>query len=134
MSDTQLQFKFLDAGAKSSAVIFDPNLDTCNEQTLYLYHHGRDQIIEYRRDIVEAKLRELSPEEAGTVELMRQAFEATRTGFTPRGAAVQKIPEHAPEPKAAAKGSDDDLPEELALIDDSDLLAEDDDDEEDELD
>ena len=101
MSDTQLQFKFLDAGAKSSAVVFDPNLDTCNEQTLYLYHQQRDQIIEYQRDIVEAKLRDLSTEEAKTNPSLQQAYETTRATFTPRGTAVQEIPEHAPQPKVS---------------------------------
>ncbi len=99
MSDTQLQFKFLDAGAKSSVVVLDPSLSTCNEQTLYLYNQQRDQIIEYRRDIVEAKLRDLSTEEAKTSSSLQQAYETTRATFTPRGAAIQQIPEHAPEPK-----------------------------------
>ena len=101
----------------------DPSLDTCNEQTIYLYHQQRDQIIEYRRDIVESKLRDLSPEEASTVETLRQAYEATRAAFTPRGAALLKIPEQAPEPRAATRGNAGGLPEELVLVDDTDLLA-----------
>ena len=119
MSDSQLQFKFLDAGAKSSAVILDPNLHTSNEQTLYLYHHQRGQIIEYRRDIVEAKLRELNSEEEQEAATLQQAYQQVRASFTPRGAVVATIPERAPPPKAPPPRSSDD---EIGLIVDNDLL------------
>ncbi len=133
MSDTQLLYKYLDAGAKSSAVVLDPSLDTGNEQTLYLYHQQRNQIIEYRRDIVEAKLRELSGDEQKETATLQQAYQQTRLDFTPRGGKII-IPEQAPPAKAAAPRSsddDDDSDDDIGLIGDDDLL---DDDGEDEVD
>lgn len=137
MSNSPLQFKFLDAGAKSSPVVLDPSLSTSNEQTLYLYHQQRDQIIEYRRDIVETKLRDLTKGEQQQVKTLEQAFKTARGGFTPRGAAAEAIPEKAAPPKSVSPRNDIDDEEEgddsddMPLIDDDDLLDDDEDDTED---
>ncbi len=133
MSNNNLECKYLEAGAKSSAVVLDPSLSTSNDQTVYLYHQQRDQIIEYRRDIVEAKLRALNGDEQKEAESLQQSYQQARASFTPRGAAAESIPEHAPPPKASASSSsgDDDSDDDIGLIDDSDLLDTDEDDDED---
>ncbi len=126
MSNTQIQCKYLEAGAKSSPVVFDTSLSTSNDQTIYLYHRLRDQIIEYRRDIVEAKLRDLSGEEAKEAKALQQAYQKARAGFSPRGAAALEIPEKAAPPKAQpVRNSDDDAADDdddIDLIGDDDLL------------
>lgn len=76
---------YLEAGEKGSPVVRDRSLDTGNPATLYLFNFIKGRILEYRRDIVEPKLRELKAEEIGMVDSMRKAFEAARTGFQPRG-------------------------------------------------
>jgi hypothetical protein len=76
---------FLDAGKRSSPVVRDPNLDTGNRQTIYLYNHSRGRILEYRKDIVEIKLRELTPDEQTMARELRDSFLKAQTDFTPRG-------------------------------------------------
>lgn len=135
MSNKILQFKFLDAGAKSSAVVYDPGLSTGNDNTLYLYHQLRDEIIEYKRDIVEAKLRELDEGEQAVLASLEKAFNKARSRFTPRGAAALAIPERAkPVSKPPVQARDDDADDEadedseLGLVDseEEDALLEDD--------
>lgn len=136
MSNNKLFCKYLEAGAKSSAVVLDPGLITGNEQTIYLYHQQRDQIIEYRRDIVESKLRELKADEAKASETLVQAYEAARAGFTPRGAALLNIPEKgqpapSPAPRSRDNADDDADGDDIGIIEDDDLLDEDEEVEED---
>jgi hypothetical protein len=116
-------------------VVLDPSLLTGNEQTIYLYNQQRNQIIEYRRDIVETKLRELNSEEAKTAKALQQAYTEARSGFAPRGAAILEIPERAAPAKPApapARSSDDD-DDDVGFVDDNDLLDDDDDDDSDEV-
>ncbi len=122
MGNNKLQHMYLEAGAKSSPVVLDTTLSTSNDQTLYLYHLQRNQIIEYRRDIVEAKLRELTAEEAKQAGNLQQAYQQVRAEFTPRGS-TEAIPEHAPPPKAKRSPAlevDDveDADDDYALLDD----------------
>lgn len=136
MSNTKPIFKYLDAGAKSSPVVMDPGLPTGNDQTIYLYHHQRDQIIEYRRDIVEAKLRDLSAAEAKTTKELQQAYEKARASFNPRGAAAMAIPEKSAQPAKAAPSRNSDETDgegegdDIDFVDDADMLDEDEEDEE----
>jgi hypothetical protein len=136
VSNNNLLCKYLEAGAKSSAVVLDPSLLTGNEQTIYLYNQQRNQIIEYRRDIVEAKLRDLNSEETKTAKALQQAYTQARSGFTPRGAAILDIPERAApsKPKPAPARSSDDDDDDVDFVDDNDLLDDDDDEEEEEVD
>lgn len=78
-------YGFLDAGAKSSPVAMDPNLDTGNTATVYLFNLQRNSILEYRRDLVEPKLREFEPSEEMVVDELQAAFVAALSGFSPRG-------------------------------------------------
>jgi hypothetical protein len=76
---------FLDAGERSSPVVRDPTLDTGNPATIYLFNLMRGRILEYRKDIVELKLREFLPQESSMVKALRDAFQLARKDFTPRG-------------------------------------------------
>jgi hypothetical protein len=82
---TDLWLGFLEAGDRSSPVVRDTSLDTGNSTTIYLFNLMRGRILEYRKDIVEPKLRELSPEESAMVTALQDAFSEARKVFTPRG-------------------------------------------------
>ncbi|MGF1644706.1 MAG: hypothetical protein ACFCUJ_13780 [Thiotrichales bacterium] len=103
MSEAHLWIGFLDAGAKSSPVILDRELDTGNPKTIYLFNQVREEFVEYQRSIVESKLRDPKPGEVDT-EALRAAFNAARVGFIPNGL---KIVETA-EPASASSIIDDD--------------------------
>jgi hypothetical protein len=85
-----LWFGYLNAGEKGSPVVRDVTLGTGTPATFYLYNLNRGAILEYRRDIAEPKLRELTEEEMETVDELRQAFEQARKKFTPREARKPK--------------------------------------------
>jgi len=81
---TTLWFGFLEAGERSSPVARDPSLDTGNPATTYIFNLMRGQILEYRKDIVELKLRELTTTEHSLVQQLQNAYQQAREGFTPR--------------------------------------------------
>jgi hypothetical protein len=85
-----LWFGYLEAGEKGSPVVRDVTLGTGTPATFYLFNLNRGAILEYRRDIAEPKLRELTEEERESIEELRQAFEHARKGFTPREARKPK--------------------------------------------
>ena len=95
-----LWFGYLKAGKKSGPVVRDVTLGTGTDKTFYLFSLNRGAILEYRRDIAEPKLRELTEEEMETVDDLRQAFEQARKKFTPREA---RKPKPVPAPKKKAK-------------------------------
>ena len=76
---------FLEAGNRSSPVLRDDSLDTGNPATIYLFNLMKDRILEYRKDIVEPRLRELAAEEVSLTLTLQEAFAQARAGFTPRG-------------------------------------------------
>jgi hypothetical protein len=82
----KIWYGFLDAGKKSSPIIMDPKLDTGDPNTLYIYNFNRNQILEYKRDIIEPKLRVLSDKEAKTADEIKKAYNKARKEFTPRRA------------------------------------------------
>ncbi len=79
-----LWFGFLQAGSKGSPVVLDPSLDTCRPSTVYLFNLKKGRILEYRRDIVESKLRELTADEVDVQPALEEAFAQTRPTFKPR--------------------------------------------------
>jgi hypothetical protein len=79
-----LWFGFLEAGEKGSPVIRDLSLDTGQSWTMYLFNLRKGRIIEYRRDIAEPKLRELTQEELDGVADMEAAYNLVRPDFIPR--------------------------------------------------
>lgn len=104
MSENHLWYGYLDAGEKSSPVLMDQRLSTANPNTVYVFNLKRNEIIEYRRDIVEPKLRDLDDQENTIIKELKSTYTKVRSGFVPRGARVSSIPEKgaaAPAPKKA---------------------------------
>lgn len=124
MSENNLWYGYLDAGEKSSPVLMDQRLSTANPNTVYVFNLKRSEIIEYRRDIVEPKLRDLNDEDSSVIKELKSSYSKARSGFTPRGAKVSNIPEkgsEAPAPKkAAAIDTDDEDLDEIIDTDDDD--------------
>jgi hypothetical protein len=100
----KLWFGFLDAGSKGSPVVREIGMETGSRDTIYLFNMLKGKILEYRRDIVEPKLRELTVDEQPMVTELRKAFNAVREGFEPRTARLR-----LPAPKAAPKRQDVEL-------------------------
>ncbi len=119
----------LEAGKRSSPVARDESLDTGNPATVYLFNLAKGRVLEYRRDIVEPKLRELTEEESAIGKELKGAFESSRERFTPRAALrpartssrpkKRPVEPELPVPEDDAEWSpgeddgDDDLPEEF---------------------
>lgn len=122
-----LWFGYLEAGKKGSLVVRDVTLGTGTPATFYLFNLNRGAILEYRRDITEPKLRELTEEEKESVEELQQAFERARKGFTPREARKPKpLP---PTRKKARVDEDEDIDSDADDGDDDKIIGVDDDDE-----
>ena len=64
------------------------SLEDKSRNTIYLYNHVREQILEYSLEIVEPKLRELQPGDISLKEL-DSAFRTVRKAFNP-GKVVKK--------------------------------------------
>jgi hypothetical protein len=105
-----LWFGYLEAGVKGSLVVRDPSMDTGMTSTIYLFNFAKGRIVEYRRDIVEPKLRELTESEGEGIAEIRKAFKKARDGFTPR--VTLRPPRRRPEPQPETPDFelDDDLP------------------------
>ncbi len=99
-----LWFGFLEAGEKGSPVIRDRSLNTGQSSTIYLFNLRKGRIIEYRRDVVEPKLRELTLEEQDAVADMEATYDTVRADFIPR--AEQRS---EPRPRKRPKNPDLDL-------------------------
>ncbi len=80
MSKSDVWYGFLQAGEQSSAVVRDATLETKNPKTVFLYNHVRGKFLEYAREIVEPKLRELTPADVSLKDL-QNAFKAARKTF-----------------------------------------------------
>jgi hypothetical protein len=88
---TTVWYGFLKAGDRSSPVIRDDRLDTGNRKTIYLFNLSRNSILEYSREVVEPKLRELKPDESATISELDAAYKKIRRSFKDRGAGVRSI-------------------------------------------
>ncbi|MGA7801146.1 MAG: hypothetical protein WCC36_10080 [Gammaproteobacteria bacterium] len=84
MSKQQLWYGYLEAGAKSTAVVLDHKIDTGNTLTVYLFNLARNEILEYRREIVESKLRAIGAEERELLDRLKDAYRKARRAFEPR--------------------------------------------------
>jgi hypothetical protein len=115
-----LWFGYLEAGEKTSPVVRDDSLSTGRNSTVYLFNLNKGRILEYRRDIVGSKLRDLNDEESAMVASLRLAFDQAREGFQPRGS--MKPPQPPRMPKKAPQPEEEDLVFEddraMAFIDD----------------
>ncbi len=96
-------FGYLDAGEKSSAVATDPGLDTGNASTVYLYNLKRNAFLEYKRELVEPKLRELDAGNDAILDELQAAYLAARADFAPRGSRTAVVIER---PRARKAGDD----------------------------
>jgi hypothetical protein len=116
-----LWFGYLEANEKGSPVVRDLSMDTGTSSTIYLFNLKKGRILEYRREIVEPKLRELTEEENELMKEMRKAFDSARNGFTPRAILKPRSPARRPKPEPGPElpevdfDSDDDS---LPLLDD----------------
>ena len=107
MAKNQLWLGYLEAGSKSSAVLHDPALDTGSSKTLYLYNLARDAILEYRREIVEAKLRELRAEESALAESLTQGYAEAQRGYRGLRLKPSEMPEASPLAATEAEDEED---------------------------
>ncbi len=123
MSDKNYWFGYMEAGEKSSPVLRDKRIDTGNPDTLYLFNLKRNEILEYRRDIIEPKLRELNNKEQPLSEKLHSAYIEVRSHFTPRGGKVASIPARGEsKPPVAAANDDIDDVKEIESFEDGDDL------------
>ena len=122
MSNNDIWYGFLEAGAKSSPVVRDLSLEEKGRKSVYLYNHVRGMFVEYALEVVEPKLRELQPGDIALKEL-ETAFKTARKTFNPVKA-VKKWSDTAPTPPP----EENDEPELPMDIDPSidDFLEEDD--------
>lgn len=93
MKEHELWFGYLEAGAKSTPVLLDRQLDTANPRTLYLFNLQKGEILEYSREVAEPKLRSLTDAETETVERLTAAYATARSEFRPRGGKSSGVPE-----------------------------------------
>jgi hypothetical protein len=112
-----LWFGYLEAGNSSSPVIRDQHLETGNVKTLYLFNLARGKILEYQREIVESKLRDLKPAEAATIADLDAAYPEARRNFNSRVKHTLDIPDRA---APAAKAEVPDNEKELEALTDDD--------------
>ncbi len=101
-------FAYLDAGAKSSPVALDPGLSTGKPETVWLFNLARGEFVEYRRDIVEAKLRDFKEGEEALCKELKKAFTRARKTFHTRVPQRLSIP---PDPPAQAAKNTGDPPQ-----------------------
>jgi len=118
-------YGFLQAGDRSSPVIRDDRLDTGNRKTIYLFNLSRNSILEYSREVVEPKLRDLKPEESGTIAELDAAYKKVRRSFKDRGAGVRSILNRSSSTPASNEAVYSDIP---AEDDSDDAWVEDDED------
>lgn len=93
MSNENFWCGYLEAGERSSGVLIDSRLNTGDPATVYVFNLQRGQILEYRRAIVEGKLRELGDDESKLASELKTAYRKVRSNFVPRGAKISSIPE-----------------------------------------
>ena len=78
-----LWYGVLEAGEKSSPVVIDIGLTTKKADTVYVFNQSRNKILEYKRDIIDSKLRELSADESELINTLTAAYEQIREAFLP---------------------------------------------------
>ena len=118
-------YGFLQAGDRSSPVIRDDRLDTGNRKTMYLFNLSRNSILEYSREVVEPKLRDLKADEAATISELDAAYKKARRSFKDRGAGIRSILNRSSNTPASNESVYNDIPVEE---DSDDAWVEDDED------
>jgi len=103
-----LWYGYLEAGNRSSPVIRDERLDTGSTKTVFLFNLARREILEYSRDVVEPKLRELKSSEAKTIKELDEAYTEERRNFKDRRARPLNIPEQGGSARRPVESQNDD--------------------------
>lgn len=103
MKEKTLWYGYLDAGQKSTPVVRDHELHTGNQETIYLFNLTRGKILEYQRQVVEPKLRELDAEEVAIAKQLKRAYTKARRNFNPHGNRILQFPTRRPSPKDESK-------------------------------
>ena len=111
-SKSSIWYGYLSAGTRSSPVLRDERLETGNPRTFYLFNLERGVILEYAREVVEKKLRELKPAESGFIEELDAGYKKARRNFKGRGKTIRITSGRA------ATSS----PEEIKPVEDSDVI------------
>ena len=78
-------YGYLMAGERSSPVLRDDSLETGSRKTVYMFNLKRGEIIEYAREIVASKLRELKSNESGWIKALDSGYKKARRSFRERG-------------------------------------------------
>jgi hypothetical protein len=102
-----LWYGYLEAGANSTPVLRDEGLDTGNPKTVFLFNLARGRILEYSREIVEPKLRELKGKESKAIAELDAGYREVRRDFKDRSARILNIPERGGPARKAAQPSED---------------------------
>jgi len=103
-----LWYGYLEAGNRSSPVIRDERLDTGSKKTVFLFNLERGEILEYSRDVVEPKLRELKSSEAKSIKKLDAAYAEARRNFKDHRARPLNIPEQGSSSRRPVESKDDD--------------------------
>ena len=111
---TPLWYGYLEAGNRSSPVIRDEQLDTGSKKTVFLFNLARGEILEYSRDVVEPKLRELKSSEAKSIKKLDAAYAEARRNFKDHRALPLNIPEKGSSSRRPVESQDDDEIDETA--------------------
>lgn len=119
MSTDRFWFGFLDAGDRSTAVLRDDKISTGNPDTIYLFNLSRREIIEYKRSIVEPKLRELKNSEKALEEELTAGYAVVRANFKPKGNRPP-VPEKGGRARPEAIDSGAEESEDMAAVADED--------------
>lgn len=132
MKDKNLWVGYLTLAAKEILVASDDRVDTGNHKTLFLYNRERNEIVEYSREIIEAKLMDAPIEDYNAKEIAAAYQQALRKAkpnlyrvvFTPN-AGGSSIPKEK-KPAVAVASDDDEGMGDDGDIDDSFTLGDDD--------
>lgn len=119
MSTDRFWFGFLEAGDRSAAVLRDDKISTGNPDTFYLFNLSRREIIEYKRSIVEPKLRALKPNEKALEEELTTGYGLVRANFKPKGNRLA-IPEKGSRTRPESAENVHEESEDVAAIGDDD--------------
>ena len=114
-----LWYGYLEAGANSTPVLRDARLNTGNPKTVFLFNLARGRILEYSRDIVESKLRELKSRESAAIAELDAGYKEARRDFKDRSARILNIPERG---GAARKASQSEPEADFAEMSDDDSV------------
>ncbi|MBI3772015.1 MAG: hypothetical protein HY272_04895 [Gammaproteobacteria bacterium] len=121
MSTDRFWFGFLEAGDRSAAVLRDDKISTGNPDTFYLFNLSRGEIIEYKRSVVEPKLRTLKNNEKALEEELTAGYALVRANFKPKGNRLA-IPEKGGRTRPDTAETNPEDSEDVAVISDDDAV------------